>query len=77
MGQAEKNFNILLTSDTNLPEQHNLSKYSLGFVVIRAESNRIEDLLPLVNEIVKSIQKCKKGKLFWVSSEGIKIENIQ
>jgi hypothetical protein len=41
----------LVTMDRNLEHQHDLSAVPFGIVVIRARSNRLQDLRPLVGEM--------------------------
>ena len=41
-------YDVFLTLDKNIQHQQNLKKFSLAFVILRAVSNDIEDLLPLV-----------------------------
>lgn len=41
-------YDAFLTRDQNIKFQQNLKQYPLAFVVLRARSNKLEDLLPLV-----------------------------
>ncbi len=43
----------LITSDKNLQYQQNLTKYSIGFIVINVINNNYETLLPYVEKIKK------------------------
>jgi hypothetical protein len=45
---AQAEFDAFITVDRNLPYQQNLPKYNIAVVVLRAKSNRLADLLPLV-----------------------------
>lgn len=40
-------YDVFLTRDQNLEFQQHLKRYPLAFVILRARSNRLEDLLPL------------------------------
>lgn len=56
---AEKEFDILLTSDKGIPHQQNLSRYDLAVVIPRAKSNRYEDFSNLMegtNEVFRSVR---------------------
>ena len=44
--QAE--FDVFLTTDRHFPDQQNLRKFNLTFVIMRGVSNNIEDLLLLM-----------------------------
>lgn len=48
---AEKEFNILLTTDRGIPHQQDLARFDLEVVVLSAKSNRISDLEPLMAEV--------------------------
>jgi hypothetical protein len=55
-----------VTMDKNLPRQQQLSGLSFGVIVLRAPSNRLEDLLPLVPEMLASLASLKPGNLVYV-----------
>ena len=58
---AEKEFGVLVTMDRNLSFQQSLPKFGIALVVLRARSNRLGDLLPLVPDIVAAISSAKPG----------------
>ncbi|MEI6280244.1 MAG: hypothetical protein WCQ16_12820 [Verrucomicrobiae bacterium] len=58
---AEKEFDVLVTMDRNLSFQQSLPKFGIALVVLRARSNRLGDLLPLVPDIVAAISSVKSG----------------
>ena len=45
---AEKEFEVFLTVDRNLSFQQHLPKFAIAVIVLRAFSNRLSDLKPLV-----------------------------
>lgn len=49
-------FDVFLTIDGNLQWQQNLDKCHLTVIVIKSYSNRLEDLLPLVPQIISAIE---------------------
>jgi len=55
----ERDFDVFLTIDSNLSAQQNLQGIELIIVVIRAQSNRIEDLIPLAPRIIDAIENGK------------------
>jgi hypothetical protein len=58
---AQDEFDVLVTMDRNLSFQQSLPKFRIALVVLRARSNRLGDLLPLVPEIVSAISSAKPG----------------
>lgn len=65
---AEDQFDVFLTVDRNLSFQQNLPRFNLAVMVLRAQSNRLLDLRPLVSKLLKLLPKAKRGEVLWVSS---------
>ena len=61
-------FSVFLTGDQNLEFQQNLSKRRLGVVVLRAASNALEDLLPLVPRALAAIASVQPGQVLRVEA---------
>ena len=61
-------FSVFLTGDQNLEFQQNISKSRLGVVVLRAASNALEDLLPLVPAALTAIATVRPGQLVRVEA---------
>ena len=52
---ADPLFDVLLTLDKNLPYQQDLSSGRIALLIVRARSNRIQDLLPLIPECLAAL----------------------
>jgi hypothetical protein len=61
-------FDTLVTMDQNLQSQQDLSAATLGVVVLQARSNRLVDLLPLVPDILATVEGIQPGELRRVSA---------
>ena len=61
--QAAGQFEVLITMDKNLQFQQNLAAHAIAVVLIRARSNRIEDLRPLVPQILTAVAASEPGSL--------------
>ncbi|MCM3879733.1 MAG: hypothetical protein ND807_06480 [Vicinamibacterales bacterium] len=61
--QASGKIDAFLTMDRNLEVQQKLDGLSFGIVVIRARSNRVEDLRPLVSDILAALGHIEAGKI--------------
>ena len=59
--RASGAIDVFVTMDTNLQHQQKVAVLSFGVVVINAPSNRIQDLTPLVPEIVEALNKVRPG----------------
>jgi hypothetical protein len=54
-------FDALVTVDKRLPQQQHIEDRPLGVVVLRANSNRLSDLLPLVPDLLAVLSTLKPG----------------
>jgi hypothetical protein len=57
------NFEGFITIDGNLAHQQNTGKLPFGVVVLAAPSNKIEDIRPLIPNILKTLQTLKPGQV--------------
>jgi hypothetical protein len=64
---ADASFDVLITTDQNLPYQQNLSRYSLSVIILIAHTNRLEDLLPLASDVVAALNTIQPGELVEIS----------
>ncbi len=60
---AEQEFDVFVTVDRNLSFQQNLPKFDLAVAVLRARSNRLEDLQPLAAPLLAALPEMKPGKV--------------
>jgi predicted nuclease of predicted toxin-antitoxin system len=56
-------FDAFITVDNNLAYQQNLSTLPVAVVVLRAASNKIEDLRPLLPGLLATLAAVKTGEL--------------
>ncbi|MDH3402072.1 MAG: hypothetical protein OES32_09430 [Acidobacteriota bacterium] len=61
-------FSVFLTADQGIEFEQNLEGLRIGVVVIRAASNRMEHLLPLVEEMLAAIRSVPAGSLLRVGA---------
>ncbi len=62
LGLAEKEFDAFVTVDRNLSYQQNLSQYDITVLVLRARTNRLRDLQPLLPKLLESLSHAKHGE---------------
>jgi len=65
--QAEKNFEVLLTMDSNMVHQQNLPKYQIAVIALKARSNRLVDTKPLMTKVLAILSTIKPGTLTVIS----------
>ncbi len=56
-------FDVFVTIDKNLPAQQNLQRLAIGIIILRAVSNRFQELEPLIPELVQALAVIKPGEL--------------
>jgi hypothetical protein len=55
-------YDVLLTVDQGMPHQQRPTGRKVSIVLIRSRTNQIEDLLPLVNAIMRALETIKPGQ---------------
>jgi len=67
LGTAEAEFDVFLTTDQGIPHQQNLSQIELGIVILRARSNRLAALRPLMGTVDQKIRELQAGNVIEVA----------
>ena len=65
---ANPQFDIFLTVDQNLVRQQNLAGLRIAVIVLRARSNKIEDLSPLVPQVLSLLTSVQPGTVTIIPS---------
>ncbi|HTY51199.1 MAG TPA: DUF5615 family PIN-like protein [Steroidobacteraceae bacterium] len=63
---AQTEFDVFVTVDKNLSFQQHLPKFSIAVIVVRANSNRLADLITVVPDLVAAIPTAQKGAVSYV-----------
>lgn len=61
--RASGRCDIFVTIDRNIQHQQNVSRFPFGLLVLRAPSNRMGDLIPLVPTILGALAVLAPGQL--------------
>lgn len=69
--QAQKQFDVLVTVDQNLPYQQELSKYSIVVIALKAKSNRYKDLLGFVEHVCEVIKSAESGHYYEINPQSM------
>ncbi len=64
----QRKFDVLVTMDKSLQFENRLQGRSFGVILLRAKSNRIADLLPLVPALLLAITEVKPGEVIEISA---------
>ncbi|HYG63787.1 MAG TPA: DUF5615 family PIN-like protein [Thermoanaerobaculia bacterium] len=60
---ADAGFEVFVTMDRKLRHQQNLRGIPFGIVLVRARTNRWEDLLPLVPVLLVALAEVRPGEI--------------
>ena len=55
-------YDVLLTTDHGIPHQHSPTGRRLSIIVVRSQTNQLEDLLPLVKAILAALETIQPGQ---------------
>ena len=61
--RAGDGFDVLVTMDQNVPLQQNLRSAAIGVVLVRAPSNRLTHIRPLLADILTALADIQPGEL--------------
>jgi predicted nuclease of predicted toxin-antitoxin system len=62
LGVAQDQFDCLLTADRSLVYQQSLPRFNIAVLVLRAKTNRLEDLAPLIPRILELLPTLRPGQ---------------
>jgi hypothetical protein len=60
---AEREFDAFIIVDRKLAKQQDLTEFDIAVVLIRSRSNRLEDIRPLVPELLGAISRATRRAL--------------
>ncbi len=63
LGLAQIEFDALLTVDTNIYHQQNVSLYAIAVIVLRAYDNTYESLVTLLPEVLDLLERIGPGEI--------------
>jgi hypothetical protein len=66
---AQQNFTALITVDSNMSSQQNLGGRSISLVVLRAKTNSVVSLEPLVPQILEALKHLSPGKVIYIGNK--------
>jgi predicted nuclease of predicted toxin-antitoxin system len=67
LAEAEKEFDVLVTMDSNMAHQQNLARFRIAVIALQARSNRLADTRPLMPKVLALLAKLGPGTLTIVS----------
>jgi hypothetical protein len=66
---AQADFDVFVTVDKNLSFQQHLPKYSIAVILVHCKSNRVEDLLLILPDLLDAIPKAPMRQVSHVGAQ--------
>jgi hypothetical protein len=66
--RAAEIFDVLVTVDRRIAHQQDLPQFEIAVLVLRARSNRLSDLAPLMTRLTAAIESAPTGQATEISS---------
>jgi predicted nuclease of predicted toxin-antitoxin system len=63
---AQHEFDVFVTTDRNLSFQQNIRELPMAVIVLQAKTNRLQDLKPLVPELLDAARSARPGTVITV-----------
>lgn len=60
---AEKEFEAFVTVDRQIAVEQDLGKFKISVILLRARTNRLEDIRPLAVELLEKLPRAAAGEL--------------
>jgi hypothetical protein len=61
--RMREGYDVLATMDRNLEFQQNIAALPFGVLLVRAASNRMADLVPLVPSMIEALPTIQRGQI--------------
>ena len=66
---AEKDFDVLVSTDSNIKYQQHLPDFDIALIVLRAFTNSLVDYLPLVPQLLEKLQTITPGSVEYLYAD--------
>jgi len=61
LARAENEFDAFVTVDRKISTEQDLTKFKIAVLLLRARTNRLQDIRPLIPELLKALRGVKAG----------------
>jgi predicted nuclease of predicted toxin-antitoxin system len=65
---AQTRFDVFVTVDRKLEKQNDLSKFNMGFIIMRVPNNRVDAFDPILADLSDAVEKIVAGTVVYVVS---------
>ena len=71
LATARNDFDVLITHDQGIPQQQNITEADVAVIVLVSRSNSINDVSPLIPDILQSLETIRRGQVIYLYGPGI------
>ena len=68
----QNNFDVMLTADSNIKAQQNMSNRKIAILVLRAFNNRLATHVTMIDDIHQGLSEIKSGEILEVLHQDVK-----
>src|SRR5436305_12388794 len=69
---VDARFDVLVTMDSNMVHQHNMAKYPIAVIALRAPSNRLADTRPSMPALLALLPKSDLGTVTSIPADNLR-----
>ena len=69
LATAQAEYDVLISTDSNIKYQQNLPDYNIALIVLRAFNTKLESYLPLIPEIKIAVQAISPGDVVYLYAD--------
>lgn len=66
---AQPDFDVLLSTDSNIEYQQHLPAFDIALIVLRAFTNSLEEYLPLAPQLLQKLEQIKPGEVEYLYAD--------
>ena len=74
---AQADFDVLISTDTNIKYQQRLSEYDIALIVLRAFRLSLKAFVPLVPQLLETIEQIEPGEVVYIYADEKLVEKDQ
>src|SRR5438067_743510 len=65
-----RHFDVFITVDKSIPAEQNLRKSKLAILILRAPTNKLDDVVPLLSDILVALRNVRPGQVLQIPRSG-------
>ena len=67
--QAQDEFEVMISTDSNIKYQQQLPSYDIALIVLRSVTGQVDELATLMSDCEKALQLIQRGECFYLFTD--------